>query len=342
MTIKKFPIENIESWFFYNLDITTLPDWYEENSSTAKRLERIAQILTRQGRFNEYVKEDINDLFIKSNTLNEFILSVKQLLEDEVDNINDRIDGVDDEISLLSTAVDTLEDDVNDIKNVNTTQNTRLTTLEGQVLAHTAIIGLLQEDINDNTGEINTVKNNVTSLTSRVNILENDVDQLESSSIEQGNEIDNHEARIAFLEASNNDSDDTVIISDDDFVKELPLETLSKNVGVTTGGKQVIDLYIRVEYDLTGNNQSTTRELVLENVEKFFFLDTYSYNIDTKLANKQGLTASIASDGGEAYTLSIGFNNGADRGLAELIFKVRYTVLLPEPDPEPEEPEEEE
>ena len=57
-----FPITNIEAWFFTNLRGTRMPDWYTEEYTHEGILRNITAILVRQGKFNEYTKEGLEDL----------------------------------------------------------------------------------------------------------------------------------------------------------------------------------------------------------------------------------------------------------------------------------------
>ncbi len=129
MDTRSFPIDNVDGWFENSLDHTQYPDWYVENDSPSKRLERAAQILKRQMRFNEYVRVDIDDIW-----------AALKALSDAVDAVNKRLD----EFELRFTEI---ENENADLKNRISLLSSRLNTAEAKATAQETQIDALRERI---------------------------------------------------------------------------------------------------------------------------------------------------------------------------------------------------
>lgn len=116
---KTFQIENVRNWFFYNLAGTRLPQWYLEEYENEIRLMRIAQILNRQGLFNEITRQAINQLWADVHSLSEYVLALEIRLDLKDGELQDQIHDLelkdaeqDGRMDAIDTRIDGIEDRV--------------------------------------------------------------------------------------------------------------------------------------------------------------------------------------------------------------------------------------
>lgn len=182
----RFPINNVGYWFYGNLDATRLPSWFLQFRSHDSILRRIAQILTRQGRFNEYTRDQINSLWDKVESLEEWIAALEEELKTDLSELRAEVENGFIQVELRDNAQDSaisdLERRAGATEAVDNIQNDDIEDLTGRVAAAEYKISSLENlevEVTSQAGDIAALEIKNHQQDSRLNFLENALNNLE-------------------------------------------------------------------------------------------------------------------------------------------------------------------
>ncbi len=186
MTLRSFPITSIQWWFFGNLDATRLPRWFTQLRSHDAILRRIAQILQRQGQFNEYTRTEINALWEKVGSLEEYVLEMEKRIDADLSEIRAEIESLKAKDAAHDASIADIYEKIDDLTNFDAYLDNRINELETRVI--------------NAEGDISEIKLELIDVWNAINLLKNDVATVNAEIIEIKNRIENHEERITILE----------------------------------------------------------------------------------------------------------------------------------------------
>ena len=186
MTLRSFPITSIQWWFFGNLDATRLPRWFTQLRSHDAILRRIAQILQRQGQFNEYTRIEINALWEKVGSLEEYVLELEKRIDADLSDIRAEIEALKAKDAAHDASISDIYEKIDDLTKFDAYLDGRINELETRVI-HAE-------------GDIASIKLELIDIWNAINLLKNDVATANAEIIKIKNRIENHENRITLLE----------------------------------------------------------------------------------------------------------------------------------------------
>lgn len=165
-----FPVDNVDAWFYGNLDNTMLPEWFIENHSTTKRLERAAQVIQRQTRFNEFVKDYLNR---HETTIYDIIAYIEEV-EDYAESLEEYFKDFLSQLEILKAQYNVVLERITTEELKNVSQDEKINDLQDTSSLHSNQIETLGDRDVENRGRIDDLENRVSRLEALINGNEQD------------------------------------------------------------------------------------------------------------------------------------------------------------------------